>query len=75
MQADVTHPGSIPGLGLSPGGGQSNPLQYPCLKNPMDRGTCGLQSVGHKESDMMEVAWHARMHTYTLNMCQCLTHT
>ena len=30
--------GSIPGSGRSPGGGHSNPLQYSCLKNPMDRG-------------------------------------
>ena len=30
--------GSIPGLGRSPGGGHSNPLQYSCLENPMDRG-------------------------------------
>ena len=30
--------GSIPGLGRSPGGGQSNPLQYFCLENSMDRG-------------------------------------
>ena len=30
--------GSIPGLGRSPGGGHGNPLQYSCLKNPMDRG-------------------------------------
>jgi len=22
----------------SPGGGQSNPIQYSCLENPMDRG-------------------------------------
>ena len=28
----------IPGLGRSPGGGHGNPLQYPCLENPMDRG-------------------------------------
>ena len=27
-------PGSIPGLGRSPGGGQGNPLQYSCLENP-----------------------------------------
>ena len=32
-------PGSIPGLGRSPGEGNSNPLQYPCLENPMDRGS------------------------------------
>ena len=30
--------GSIPGLGRSPGEGNGNPLQYPCLENPMDRG-------------------------------------
>ena len=28
----------IPRLGRSPGGGNGNPLQYSCLKNPMDRG-------------------------------------
>jgi len=30
--------GSIPGSGRSPGEGNGNPLQYSCLKNPMDRG-------------------------------------
>ena len=29
---------SIPGLGKSPGVGNGNPLQYSCLRNPMDRG-------------------------------------
>ena len=28
---------SIPGLGRSPGGENSNPLQYSCLRNPMNR--------------------------------------
>ena len=28
----------IPGSGRSPGEGNGNPLQYSCLKNPMDRG-------------------------------------
>ena len=28
--------GSVPGLGRSPGEGNGNPLQYSCLKNPMD---------------------------------------
>ena len=32
--------GSIPGLGRSPGEGNGNPLQYSCLENPMDGGTC-----------------------------------
>ena len=30
-------PGSIPGLGRSPGEGNGNPLQYSCLENLMDR--------------------------------------
>ena len=30
---------STPGLGRSPGEGNSNPLQYSCLGNPMDKGT------------------------------------
>ena len=54
---DVRDLGLIPGLGRSPGGGHSNPLQYPCLENPMDRGACGLQSIGRKELDMTEVTW------------------
>ena len=35
---DTRDSGSIPGLGKSPGGEHGNPLQYSCLKNPMDRG-------------------------------------
>ena len=30
-------PGSIPGLGRSPGKENGNPLQYPCLENLIDR--------------------------------------
>ena len=30
--------GSIPGWGRSPGEGSSNPFQYSCQENPMDRG-------------------------------------
>ena len=32
-------PGSVPGLGRSPGEGNGNPLQYSCLENSMDGGT------------------------------------
>jgi len=32
--------GLIPGLGRSPRGWHSNPLQYSCLENPMDREAC-----------------------------------
>ena len=48
-------PGSIPGLGRSPGEGNGNPLQCSCLENPMDRGA--WQVTVHraaKELDMTE---------------------
>ena len=35
---DTRDVGLIPGLGRSPGGGHSNPLQYSCLENPTDGG-------------------------------------
>ena len=34
---DIRDPSLIPGSGRSPGGQHSNPLQYSCLENPMDR--------------------------------------
>ena len=34
--------GSIPGLGRSPVEGPANPLQFPCLGNPMGRGVHGV---------------------------------
>ena len=33
-------PGSIPGLGRSPGEGNGYSLQYSCLENSMVRGAC-----------------------------------
>ena len=35
---NVGDPGSIPGLGRSPGEGNGSPLQYSCLENLMDGG-------------------------------------
>ena len=43
---DVRDTGLILGSGRSPGGGNSNPLQYSCLENPMDRGPGEFQSMG-----------------------------
>ena len=42
---NVGEPGSVPGLGRSPGEVNGNPLQYSCLENPMDRGA--WQSTVH----------------------------
>ena len=50
---NARNPGSISGLGRYPGGGHGNPLQYFCLKNPVDRGACGGYSPhGRKELDV-----------------------
>ena len=38
--ANAEDAGSIPGSGRSPGEGNGNPLQYPCLGNAKDRGAC-----------------------------------
>ena len=43
---DARNVGLIPGSGRSPAGGTGNPLQYSCLENSMDRGICGLPSMG-----------------------------
>ena len=54
--------GSIPGSGRSPGAGNSNPLQYSCLENPMDRGAWrATVHGGVKELDTTEGTQHARM--------------
>ena len=52
---DMEYMGSIPGLGRSPGKGNGNPLQYSCLKNPIDGGAWKptVQRIA-KESDMTE---------------------
>ena len=49
----------IPVSGRSPGGGNSNPFQYSCLKNPMGRGAWWAAVHGvTKESDTTEHAAH-----------------
>ena len=53
--------GSTHGLGRSPGEGDSNPLQYSCLENPMDRGAWQTTAHGIAELDMTE-----RLHFYFL---------
>ena len=49
---DIRDMGLIPGLRRFPGGGNSNPLQYSCLENPMDRGAWQATVHGVAESDV-----------------------
>ena len=52
---DIRDTGLIPGSGRCPGGGHSNPLQYSCLENPMDRGAWrATDHRVHKELEMTE---------------------
>ena len=46
--------GSTPESGRSPGVGNSNPLWYSCLKNPMDRGVCWATVHGVAKSGTTE---------------------
>ena len=51
---NVRDAGSITGSGRSPGGGHSNPLQYSCMKNPMDRGAWqATQSTGSQSQTQL----------------------
>ena len=51
-------PGSSPGSGRFPGDGHVNPLQYPCLENPVDRGAWETGSMWSQESDTTEATEH-----------------
>ena len=48
--------GLISGSGRSAAGENGNPLQYSCLKSPMDRNLAGYSPKGCKELDTTEHA-------------------
>ena len=50
--ANTGDAGLSPGLGRSPRGGNSNPLQYSCLENPMDGG-CGHHPYMYRVGDRL----------------------
>ena len=52
----------IPGLGRSPGGGNGNPLQYPCLENSMGRGAWG--AVVHGACRKSDTTEHSYIYMY-----------
>ena len=51
---DARDSGLIPGSGKFPGVGNGNPLQYSCLRNPMDRRLVGYSPQVYRESDTTE---------------------
>ena len=59
---DVGDGGSSPGSGRYPGAGHGNPLQYPCLENPMDKEPGGLQSIGlQSQTQLKWLQMHAQL--------------
>ena len=52
LPANAGDLGSIPRSGRCLGEGNKNPLQYSHLENYMDKEPGGIQSRGHKESDL-----------------------
>ena len=74
LLANAEDTSSIPGSGRSPGDGNDNPLQNPCLENPMDRGT--WQAAVHgvaKESDMTkQLSIHVCVHIYIYTYITCI---
>ena len=52
LPANVRDPGSISGSGRSPGGGHGSPSNILAWRIPWTEEPGGLQSMGHKESDM-----------------------
>ena len=61
---DARSEGLIPGSGRSPGEGHSNPLQYSCLENPMDRGSLWANLHGVTKS-WTQLSTHACTNTRT----------
>ena len=58
----------IPGSGRSPGVGNSNPLQYSCLEDSMDRGVWQATVYGFAKNGTqpsMHVGTRTRTHTHT----------
>ena len=53
--------GSMTGLGRSPGEGHSNPLQYSCLENPVDRG--GWWSTIHGVTEL-DITYQLNSNSY-----------
>ena len=63
--------GWIPGPGGFPGGGHSNPLQYSCLENCMDRGAWQALVQWIAESDTTKATKH--VHTDQQYKALCIT--
>jgi len=77
MAGDLRDSAWIHGSGRSPGGRYSNPLQYSCLENPMDRGSCWsmVNRVAKSWTSLNRLST-VQPQTYSLHLCLlfCPTH-
>ena len=70
---NVGDPVLIPGSGRFPGEGTGNPLQYSCLRDPMDRGAWWATIPrGCKELDVTEHSRATHIACTILNSQNCL---
>ena len=69
LPANAGDAGLIPGLGRSPGVGNSNPLQYSCLENPMDRGAwwATVHRVTKSQTWLKRLSTHAHFNRKAIN--------
>ena len=58
---DIRDSDWIPGSGRFPGGGHSNPLQYSCFENPMDREAwqATVPGVSKSQTRLKQLSTHA----------------
>ena len=61
---EIRDVGLILGSGRSPGEGHSNPLQYSCLKNPVDSGAWQVMvhRITKSQTQLKPLSLHAHMH-------------
>ena len=61
---------SNPGLGRSPGEEHSDPLQYSCLENPMDRGDwqASVHRVTKSRTRLKRLSTHAHIRSAVLTV-------
>ena len=64
---DSGDPSSIPRLRRSPGGGKGNPLQYSCLRNPMNRGA--WWAIVHGNANSTQLSEHSHTRRFVLEGC------
>ena len=70
---DIRDLGSVPRLGLSPGGRNGHLLLCSCLENPMDKGAWRSMGSpwGRKELDITEVTLYSLKVARYINLSLC----